>query len=50
MAHFMLTRGGLDDSRIERIEGYADHKPRNAEKPDSSENRRIEILLRKAAP
>jgi chemotaxis protein MotB len=50
MAHFMLARGGLDDARIERIEAYADRRPRNVEKPDSAENRRIEILLRKAAP
>jgi chemotaxis protein MotB len=48
MAQIMLMRGGLDPARIERIEAYADHKPRIAAKPDAAENRRIEILLRKA--
>ena len=46
MAHYMLVRGGVDDARFERIEGYADRKPRNAKDPESPENRRIEILLR----
>jgi chemotaxis protein MotB len=48
MAQFMLMRGGLDASRLERIEAYADRKPVNAAKPEAAENRRIEILLRKA--
>jgi chemotaxis protein MotB len=47
MAHYMLTRGGLDDKRIEKIEGYADRKLKNAKNPLAEENRRIEILLRK---
>ena len=46
MAHYMLVRGGLDDTRFERIEGYADRQPRNVKEPESPENRRIEILLR----
>ena len=49
MAQFMLMRGGLDAGRLERIEAYADRKPVNAAKPDAAENRRIEILLRKAS-
>jgi len=49
MAQFMLMRGGLDAARLERIEAYADRKPINAAKPESAENRRIEILLRKAS-
>jgi chemotaxis protein MotB len=48
MAQFMLMRGGLDASRLDRIEGYADRKPLNPAKPEAAENRRIEILLRKA--
>ncbi|MBB4199348.1 hypothetical protein CCR94_05820 [Rhodoblastus sphagnicola] len=48
MAQFMLMRGGLDAGRLERIEGYADRKPANPAQPESAENRRIEILLRKA--
>jgi len=47
MAHYMLTRGGLDEKRIEKIEGYADRKLKNAKNPLAEENRRIEILLRK---
>jgi chemotaxis protein MotB len=48
IAHYMLVRGGLDDARFERIEGYADRQPRNAKDPEAPENRRIEILLRDA--
>lgn len=43
----MLLRGGLDERRIERIEGYADHRLRNPKAPEAAENRRVEILLRK---
>jgi chemotaxis protein MotB len=46
MAYYMLIRGGLDEKRFERIEGYADRRPKTPEKPDAAENRRIEILLR----
>ena len=49
MAHYMLVRGGLDDARIEKIEGYADRRPKNPKDPGSAENRRIEILLREGA-
>jgi chemotaxis protein MotB len=47
MAHYMLTRGGLDEKRIEKIEGYADHRLKNTKDPIADENRRIEILLRR---
>ncbi len=50
MALYMLVRGGLPEARIERVEGYADHRLKLADKPEAAENRRIEILLRKAAP
>jgi chemotaxis protein MotB len=47
MAEYMLIRGGLDEKRVEKIEGHADHKLKNAQSPFADENRRIEILLRK---
>ncbi len=46
MASYMLVRGGVDEARIERIEGYADRAPRNTADPKAAENRRIEILVR----
>jgi chemotaxis protein MotB len=42
----MLVRGGLDEKRVERVEGYADRHPKNAKNPGAPENRRIEILVR----
>ena len=42
----MLVRGGLDESRVEAIEGFADRKLKVPENPEAAENRRIEILLR----
>ncbi|MDX7953999.1 OmpA family protein, partial [Lichenihabitans sp. Uapishka_5] len=50
MAHYMLVRGGLDDARIDRIEGYADRRPKTPKNPAGPENRRIEILLREPTP
>ncbi len=50
MAHYMLVRGGLDEKRIERIEGYADHRPKSPNDRLAPENRRIEILVRKDKP
>jgi len=50
MAHYMLTRGGLDDSRIVRIEGYADRDLKVPADPLAAENRRIEILLQEPKP
>ncbi|WP_279482658.1 flagellar motor protein MotB [Aureimonas sp. SK2] len=46
MAYYMLRRGGLDDKRVEAIEGVADRQPSNASDPDAASNRRIEILLK----
>ena len=45
MAAYMLTRAGIDQARIWRVEGAADRTPRNAADPKAPENRRIEILL-----
>ncbi|HUZ90382.1 MAG TPA: MotB family protein [Methylocella sp.] len=50
MALYMLTRGGLSEKRIENVEGYADHHLKFPNNPNASENRRIEILLRKESP
>jgi chemotaxis protein MotB len=50
MALYMLARGGLPETRIERVEGYADRHLKFPDKPDAAENRRIEILLRQAVP
>ena len=45
IAYYMLVRGGLDESRVSAIEGYADRRLKVPENPDAAENRRIEILL-----
>lgn len=50
MAYLMLTRGGVEEKRFERIEGYADRSLRVAHDPEAAQNRRIEILLRKQTP
>jgi len=46
MAYHMLLRGGLDARRVERIEGYADRRPKIPDDPAAAPNRRIEILIR----
>lgn len=45
MAYYMLVRGGIDEKRVERIEGYADRELKVPNDPQAAENRRIEILL-----
>ena len=50
MAYYMLVRGGIDEKRFERVEGHADRSLRIADDPEAAQNRRIEILLRKANP
>ncbi len=50
MAYYMLTRGGLPEKRVIRIEGAADRDLKNAKDPLAAENRRIEILLVPAKP
>ncbi len=47
MAYYMLVRGGVDEKRFERVEGYADRNLRVSGEPDAAQNRRIEILLRR---
>lgn len=46
MAYYMLSRGGLDESRVEAIEGYGDRQLKDAAEPFGAVNRRIEILLK----
>jgi chemotaxis protein MotB len=51
MAQYMLIRGGLDEKRIEAVEGYSDRRPKIKADPMAPQNRRIEILVRpEAAP
>jgi chemotaxis protein MotB len=40
------VRGGIDEARIERVEGHADRSLKKPADPNAAENRRIEILLR----
>lgn len=42
----LMEKGGLDQSRIQRVTGYADRKHRNANPMDASNNRIEVILLR----
>ncbi|KQT66080.1 MULTISPECIES: flagellar motor protein MotB [unclassified Aureimonas] len=49
MAYYMLSRGGLDEARVEAIEGYGDRQLKDAAEPFSAVNRRIEILLKEPA-
>ena len=48
MAYYMLLRGGMDEKRVERIEGHADRELKVPSDPEAAENRRIEILLHEA--
>ncbi|RTL72433.1 MAG: MotB family protein [Hyphomicrobiales bacterium] len=47
MAYYMLVRGGVDEKRFEKVEGYADKRLKVTQDPMAAPNRRIEILLRK---
>jgi len=46
MAYYMLKRGGLDEKRILRVEGYADRALKNTRDPYADENRRITVFLK----
>nr|WP_321454775.1 MotB family protein [uncultured Cohaesibacter sp.] len=48
MARYMLIRGGLDEKRLLRVEGYADRALKHPDHPDADDNRRIEILIHPA--
>ncbi|SNY92154.1 chemotaxis protein MotB [Cohaesibacter sp. ES.047] len=49
MARFMLVRGGFDEKRLLRVEGYADQQLKHPDKPEADDNRRIEILVQPTA-
>jgi len=49
MAHYMLVRGGLDEARILKVEGYADRQLRNSQDSYAAENRRIAIYVKNIA-
>jgi len=44
-AYYMLVRGGVDESRITEVAGFADRQPKIAADPMAAANRRIEILM-----
>jgi chemotaxis protein MotB len=48
MSRYMLINGGVPEKRIAKIEGYADTMPKSTADPLAAQNRRIEVLLRKA--
>ena len=50
MAYYMLVRGGIDEKRFARVEGYADRNLKVPSDPEAAQNRRIEILLREETP
>jgi chemotaxis protein MotB len=43
--YYMLVRGGLEETRIRAVAGYADRRLKLPEDPYAAVNRRIEILL-----
>lgn len=49
MAYYMLMRGGLEEQRFRKIEGFADRDPRDPSDPQAAINRRIDILVREPA-
>ena len=46
MAYYMLQRGGMDKSKVDKIIGQADMRLKIPDDPLSPANRRIEVLLR----
>lgn len=44
-AYYMLSRGGLDETRIKQLSGFADRRLQSTADPLDGANRRIEILL-----
>ena len=47
LASYMLLRGGFDESRLWKIEGYGSSDLQNIQDPLADENRRVEFLLSK---
>jgi chemotaxis protein MotB len=50
IAYYMLVRGGIEEARVESIEGHADRNLKIADDPNAAQNRRIEILLKAPKP
>jgi chemotaxis protein MotB len=50
MAYYMLVRGGVGETRFDRIEGHADRELRLPADPNAAQNRRIEILIKTVLP
>ncbi|MBL1406429.1 MAG: MotB family protein [Rhizobiales bacterium] len=48
MAYYMLIKGGVPKSAFEKIEGHADANLKKTDDPNASENRRIEVFIRKS--
>lgn len=46
-AYGMLLKAGVEEARFERIEGYADRKPKISSDTEAAANRRIDILIRR---
>ncbi|TRL43014.1 MotB family protein [Rhizobium straminoryzae] len=44
-AYFMLVKGGLEETRVKQISGFADRRLQVPADPLADQNRRIEILL-----
>ncbi|MBT9371929.1 MotB family protein [Rhizobium sp. CSW-27] len=44
-AYFMLVKGGLEETRVKQISGFADRRLQVPDDPLADRNRRIEILL-----
>jgi len=47
LANYMLQRGGLRETRIKTISGFADRQLKVPNDPNADVNRRIEILIRR---
>lgn len=50
MAYYMLVRGGVAETRFDRIEGHADRDLKLQADPNAAQNRRIEILIKAVQP
>ncbi|MCV0393759.1 MAG: MotB family protein [Rhizobiaceae bacterium] len=44
-AYYMLVRGGLDETRVKSVAGFADRQLKFPDRPMADANRRIEILI-----
>lgn len=47
IALYMLVRGGISETRIDKLEGHADRALKTPSDPTAASNRRIEILIEK---